>query len=50
LLFLKGTKVRVNMVKIKAKVKLLGVKLGKGGEDKLKVKAGLFSGVKSCDI
>jgi hypothetical protein len=48
--FFRETKARVNVVKIKAKVKLLGTELGKGREDELRVKAGLFSGVESCDI
>jgi hypothetical protein len=50
LLFFKETKVKINIIKIKAKVKLLSAKLGKGREDKLKVKAGLFSNVKNHDV
>jgi hypothetical protein len=38
------------MVKIKAKVKLLSAELGKGGRDKLRIKAGLFNSVKSCNM
>jgi hypothetical protein len=50
LLFFKETKTRVNVIKIKTKVKLLSTKLDKGGKGKLKVKAELFSNIKSCDI
>jgi hypothetical protein len=48
--FFKETKARVNVIKIKAEVKLLGAELGKGGEGKLRVKARLFSDVESCDV
>jgi hypothetical protein len=48
--FLKRTKTRINVIKIEAKVKLLGIELGKGREDKLRVKTGLFSNVKSYNI
>jgi hypothetical protein len=48
--FLKGTKARINIVKIKAKVKLLGTELGRGKRDKLRVKARLSSNVKSRDV
>jgi hypothetical protein len=48
--FLRGTKARINIVKIEAEVKLLGAELGKGGGGKLKVKAGLFNNIKSHDV
>jgi hypothetical protein len=48
--FFKRTKAKVNIIKIKTEVKLLGTELGKGKEGELKVKAGLFSDVKSCDM
>jgi hypothetical protein len=48
--FFKGTKARVDIVKIKTEVKLLGAELGKGRGDKLKVKAGLSNSIKSCDV
>jgi hypothetical protein len=48
--FFRGTKARINIVKIKTEVKLLGTELGKGGEGKLRVKTGLFNNVKSCDM
>jgi hypothetical protein len=48
--FPRGTKARVNVVKIKAEVKLLNAELGRGGEDELKVKTGLFNNVKSRDV
>jgi hypothetical protein len=48
--FLKRTKVRIDVVKIEAEVKLLGAELGKGREGKLRVKAGLFNSVKSRDV
>jgi hypothetical protein len=50
LLFFRGTKTRVNIVKIKIKVKLLSAKLGKGRKGELKVKAGLFNNVESCNV
>jgi hypothetical protein len=48
--FSKGTKARIDVVKVEAEVKLLGAELGKGGGGELKVKAGLFNNVKSCDV
>jgi hypothetical protein len=48
--FLKGTKTRVNVVKVKAEVKLLSAELGKGGGGKLRIKAGLFNNIKSYDV
>jgi hypothetical protein len=50
LLFPEKTKTKVNIVKIKAEVKLLSAELGKGGEGEFRVKAGLFNSVKSCDV
>jgi hypothetical protein len=50
LLFSEGTKARVNIVKIKTKVKLLSAKLSKGREGKLRVKVGLFNNVKSYNV
>jgi hypothetical protein len=38
------------MVKIEAEVKLLGAKLGRGGEGKLRVKTGLSNNVESHDV
>jgi hypothetical protein len=48
--FPRGTKARVNVVKVETEVKLLSIKLGKGREGKLRVKAGLFNNVKSRDV
>jgi hypothetical protein len=48
--FLKGTKIKVNVIKVKAEVKLLSTKLGKGRGGKLGVKARLFNSVESRDI
>jgi hypothetical protein len=48
--FFKKTKAKVNVIKIETKVKLLSTELGKGGKDKLRVKAGLFNSVKSYNI
>jgi hypothetical protein len=48
--FLKGTKAKVNVVKVKAEIELLDTELGKGGEGELKVKAGLSSNVESRDV
>jgi hypothetical protein len=48
--FLKRTKTKVNVVKVKAEVKLLSAELGKSREGELKVKAGLFSSVESHDV
>jgi hypothetical protein len=48
--FLKRTKARVNVVKVKTEVKLLGAELGRGGEGELKVKARLSNSVKSHDV
>jgi hypothetical protein len=50
LLFLKKTKARVNIIKIKTEIKLLGTELGKGGEGKFKIKTRLSSGVKSYNM
>jgi hypothetical protein len=50
LLFLKKIKTKINVIKVKTKVKLLSAKLGKGKEGKLRVKARLFSNVKSYNI
>jgi hypothetical protein len=38
------------VIKIKTEVKLLGAELGKGGEGKLRIKAGLFNNVKSYNV
>jgi hypothetical protein len=48
--FFGGTKTRVNVVKIKVEVKLLGAELGRGGGGELRVKTGLSNSVKSCDV
>jgi hypothetical protein len=50
LLFLKRTKTKVNMVKVEAEVKLLSAELGRGGEGKLRVEAGLSDSVESYDV
>jgi hypothetical protein len=48
--FLKETKARVNVIKIKTEVKLLSTELGKDKEGELKVKAKLFNSVKSYNV
>jgi hypothetical protein len=48
--FFRETKARVNVIKVKAEVKLLSAELGRGGEGKLRVKVGLFNNVESCDV
>jgi hypothetical protein len=48
--FFEGTKAKVDIVKVKTEVKLLSTELDKGGEGKLRVKAGLFNSVESCDV
>jgi hypothetical protein len=48
--FFGRTKAKVNIIKVKTQVKLLSIKLGKGGEDELRVKIRLFSNVESYNI
>jgi hypothetical protein len=50
LFFFEKTKARVNIIKVKTEVKLLGTELGRGGGGELKVKAGLFNNVESYDM